>query len=150
MMESFIGFAPKGYCDWSNKEICNFNDYICTKNNQQIMSFLSGDLPKNYPLPENFPFVGYITSEGEIYKCEKCEHDKVIREIILKNYLQEYLNTDKEFFYSIPYHMWQEEYFAMKKLRWIKISAFANNPTQPILFRYYTLTPEQTKIVYPK
>lgn len=148
-MESIIGFAPKGYCDWRNQEIGNYNDYICSKSSPNYIGLFSGDIPQTSQLPINFPFVGYVTPDGKTYQCERCEHENIIREIVLKNHLEEYLNTNKEFFHQLPYGMYQEEYFAMKKLKWVKVSSFANNPTQPILFRYYILTPEQTKIIYP-
>lgn len=108
------------------------------------------DIPKQVELGEKFPFVGYVDMDGKIYKCNECEHESIIRQIVLKEYLTQYLNVPAMFYDRKPQGTFQEEYFAMKYLGFVKISAFKNTPTKRILFRYNDLTWKQSDIIYPR
>ena len=102
-------------------------------------------------------YVGYynkstnltFTKEGKIYECEACQHEYIIRWIVLDDYLDEYMATCAADYDTKPYGMLQEEYFVMKILGFVKVSSFENTPLEKVLFRYGDLTPEQSAIIYP-
>ena len=110
----------------------------------------SFDIPIQTELGEKFPWAGYITIEGKIYKCEPCAHENAIRRIIFQDYMDEYLNTPASFYDKKPKGMLQEEYFAMKYLGFVKVSSFEYAPTKRMLFRYKELTYKQIDIIYPR
>ena len=68
------------------------------------------------------------------YICEQCEHESIIRQIVLKEYLEEYLKVPASFYDHKPQGTFQEEYFAMKYLGFAKVSAFRDAPTKRIVF----------------
>lgn len=107
------------------------------------------DIPKQNELGEKFPWVGYIDMDGKKYICEQCEHESIIRQIVLKDYLEEYLKMPASFYDHKPQGTFQEEYFAMKYLGFAKVSAFRDATTKRILFFYNNLTWKQSKEIYP-
>lgn len=107
------------------------------------------DIPKQNELGEKFPWSGYIDMNGKIYKCNSCEHESIIRQIIFKEYLDEYLKVPASFYDHKPQGTFQEEYFAMKYLGFAKVSSFENAPTKKILFFYDKLTWKQSNEIYP-
>lgn len=107
------------------------------------------DIPKQNELGEKFPWVGYIDINGKKYTCDQCEHESIIRQIVLKEYLDEYLKVPASFYDHKPQGTLQEEYFAMKYLGFAKVSAFRNAPTKRILFFYDKLTWKQSNEIYP-
>ena len=106
------------------------------------------DIPKQNELGEKFPWVGYIDINGNIYSCKQCEHENIIRQIVIKEYLKEYLKVPASFYDHKPQGTFQEEYFAMKYLGFAKVSAFENAPTKRILFFYDKLTWKQSEKIY--
>ena len=106
------------------------------------------DIPKQNELGEKFPWVGYIDINGNIYSCKQCEHESIIRQIVIKEYLKEYLKVPASFYDHKPQGTFQEEYFAMKYLGFAKVSAFENAPTKRILFFYDKLTWKQSEQIY--
>ena len=111
-----------------------------------------GDIPKQSNIPTGSKLCGYIEIDGTYHKCESCEHEKNIRQIIWgDDYFRErYFNTPASFFDNMPRGMLQEEYFAMKDLGFVKISSFKDAPTKMIAFFYGTLTYKQTDLIYPR
>ena len=107
------------------------------------------DIPNQNELGEKFPWVGYIDMDGKVYACKQCEHEVIIRQIVLKEYLNEYLKVPASFYDHKPQGTFQEEYFAMKHLGFAKVSAFENTPTKRILFFYNNLTWKQSAQIYP-
>ena len=107
------------------------------------------DIPRQNELGEKFPWSGYIDMNGKIYKCNSCEHESIIRQIIFKEYLDEYLKVPASFYDHKPQGTFQEEYFAMKYLGFAKVSSFENAPTKKILFFYDKLTWKQSNEIYP-
>ena len=107
------------------------------------------DIPRQNELGEKFPWSGYIDMNGKIYKCNSCEHESIIRQIIFKEYLNEYLKVPASFYDHKPQGTFQEEYFAMKYLGFAKVSSFENAPTKKILFFYDKLTWKQSNEIYP-
>lgn len=120
--------------------------------NDAIKDFMksSSDSPTEAVLGETFPFTGYISREGKIYECESCQHESIIRWIVLEDYLDEYVGTKASDYDHQPRGMLQEEYFAMKILDFVKVSSFEGTPTKKVLFRYGPLTDKQNEIVYPR
>ena len=108
------------------------------------------DIPIQTELGEKFPFSGYIDIDGNKYICNSCEHNKIIRQIVLKDYLDLYLSVPASFYDHKPQGTFQEEYFAMKYLGFVKVSSFENAPTKKILFRYDKLTWKQSDVIYPR
>ena len=117
-------------------------------NRQQFI----GDIPKQCNIPTGSKLCGYIEIDGTYHKCNTCEHEKNIRQIIWNNdkFRDRYFNTPASFFDNMPRGMLQEEYFAMKVLGFAKISSFKNTPTKMIVFFYNTLTYKQTDMIYPR
>ena len=107
------------------------------------------DIPNQNELNPKFPWCGYIDINGKKYVCEHCEHESIIRQIVLNEYLEEYLSVPASFYDHKPQGTFQEEYFAMKYLGFAKVSAFRDNPTKPILFFYNKLTWKQSEEIYP-
>ena len=107
------------------------------------------DIPNQNELNSKFPWCGYIDINGKKYTCKHCEHESIIREIVLGEYLKEYLSVPASFYDHKPQGTFQEEYFAMKYLGFAKVSAFRDNPTKPILFFYDKLTWKQSREIYP-
>ncbi len=107
------------------------------------------DIPKQNELGEKFPWCGYIDINGKKYVCEQCEHESIIRQIVLNEYLKEYLSVPASFYDHKPQGTFQEEYFAMKYLGFAKVSAFRDAPTKRILFFYDKLTWKQSREIYP-
>ena len=107
------------------------------------------DIPKQNELGEKFPWCGYIDINGKKYVCEQCEHESIIRQIVLNEYLKEYLSVPASFYDHKPQGTFQEEYFAMKYLGFAKVSAFEDAPTKRILFFYDKLTWKQSAQIYP-
>lgn len=107
------------------------------------------DIPKQNELGEKFPWSGYIDMNGKIYKCKSCEHESIIRQIILTEYMEEYLKVPASFYDHKPQGTFQEEYFAMKHLGFAKVSSFKNAPTKKILFFYDKLSWKQSNEIYP-
>ena len=108
------------------------------------------DIPIQTELGENFPWSGYVDMDGQIYRCNSCEHEKIIRQIVLKDYLDKYLSVPASFYDHKPQGTFQEEYFAMKYLGFAKVSSFRDAPTKKILFRYDKLTWKQSDVIYPR
>lgn len=108
------------------------------------------DIPIQVELGEKFPFSGYVDINGKIYKCESCQHESIIRQIVLNDYIDEYLKVPATFYDHKPQGTFQEEYFAMKYLGFAKISSFENAPTKKILFRYNNLTWKQSDVIFPR
>jgi hypothetical protein len=108
------------------------------------------DIPIQTDLGEKFPWSGYVDMDGQIYRCESCEHEKIIRQIVLKDYLDQYLSVPASFYDHKPQGTFQEEYFAMKYLGFAKVSSFRDAPTKKILFRYDKLTWKQSDVIYPR
>ena len=108
------------------------------------------DIPIQTELEEKFPWSGYVDMDGQIYRCNSCEHEKIIRQIVLKDYLEQYLSVPASFYDHKPQGTFQEEYFAMKYLRFAKVSSFRDAPTKKILFRYDKLTWKQSDVIYPR
>ena len=108
------------------------------------------NIPNQNVLGEKFPWTGYIDINGKVYKCESCEHESIIRQIVLNEYLDEYLSVPASFYDHKPQGTFQEEYFAMKYLGFVKVSSFENAPTKKILFRYDKLTWKQSDVIYPR
>jgi len=107
------------------------------------------DIPKQNELGKKFPWCGYIDINGKKYVCGQCEHESIIRQIVLNEYLKEYLSVPASFYDHKPQGTFQEEYFAMKYLGFAKVSAFKDAPTNRILFFYDKLTWKQSKEIYP-
>lgn len=107
------------------------------------------DIPIQMELGEKFPFTGYVTIDGQIYKCNSCEHEQIIRKIIYTDFMDEYMKVPASFYDRKPQGMLQEEYFAMKYLGFVKVSSFENAPLKRILFRYDKLTYKQSNIIFP-
>lgn len=107
------------------------------------------DIPRQNELGEKFPWVGYIDIDGKVYSCNQCEHEGIIRQIVLKEYLNEYLKVPASFYDHKPQGTFQEEYFAMKYLGFAKVSAFEDAPTKRILFFYDKLNWKQSRVIYP-
>ena len=107
------------------------------------------DIPIQNELSDKFPWVGYIDMDGKKYVCDQCEHESIIRQIVLEEYLKEYLSVPASFYDHKPQGTFQEEYFAMKYLGFAKVSAFKDAPTKRILFRYGQLTWKQSREIYP-
>ena len=108
------------------------------------------DIPNQAPLNDNFPFSGYVDIDGKVYKCNSCEHEKIVRDIVYDNYFSMYRSTPASFYEKLPAGTLQEEYFLMKKLGFAKISSFESAPLKKILFTYNTLTWKQTDVIYPR
>lgn len=108
------------------------------------------DIPIQTELGEKFPWSGYVDMDGQIYRCNSCEHEKIIRQIVLKDYLDQYLSVPASFYDHKPQGTFQEEYFAMKYLGFAKVSSFRDAPTKKILFRYDKLTWKQSDVIYPR
>ena len=108
------------------------------------------DIPIQTELGEKFPWSGYVDMDGQIYRCNSCEHEKIIRQIVLKDYLEQYLSVPASFYDHKPQGTFQEEYFAMKYLGFAKVSSFRDAPTKKILFRYDKLTWKQSDVIYPR
>ena len=107
------------------------------------------DIPHQNELGTRFPWCGYIDIDGKKYICEQCEHESIIRQIVLKEYLEEYLKVPASFYDHKPQGTFQEEYFAMKYLGFAKVSAFRDAPTKRIVFFYDKLTWKQSREIYP-
>lgn len=107
------------------------------------------DIPNQNELGERFPWCGYIDMNGKKYICEQCEHESIIRQIVLNEYLKEYLSVPASFYDHKPQGTFQEEYFAMKYLGFAKVSSFRDAPTKRILFFYDKLTWKQSREIYP-
>ena len=110
------------------------------------------DLPIQVELGDKFPFAGFVGIDGTTYKCEPCEHEKLVRDMVynIPEHFKRYLNVPAMFYDRKPQGMLQEEYFLMKYLGFVKISSFANAPTKRILFRYENLTWKQSDVIYPR
>ena len=110
------------------------------------------DLPIQVELGDKFPFAGFVGIDGTTYKCEPCEHEKLVRDMVynIPEHFKRYLNVPAMFYDRKPQGMLQEEYFLMKYLGFVKISSFANAPTKRILFRYENLTWKQSDVIYPQ
>ena len=110
------------------------------------------DIPIQTELGEHFPFAGYVGIDGETIKCNSCEHESVVRNIVYDNpdYFKRYKELPASYFDRKPQGMLQEEYFLMKYLGFIKISSFEKAPTKRILFRYENLTWKQSDVIYPR
>lgn len=108
------------------------------------------DIPHQNELGEKFPWVGYVDIDGTIYKCKECEHETIIRNIVWDNFKEEYLKCPAHFYDHKPQGTFQEEYFAMKYLGFVKVSAFENAPTKRIVFFYDKLTWKQSNVIYPR
>ena len=123
-----------------------------TLNPSSVLRTSCGDIPKQNNIPTGSKLCGYIEIDGTYHKCESCEHEKNIRQIIWgDDYFRErYFNTPASFFDNMPRGMLQEEYFAMKDLGFVKISSFKDAPTKMIAFFYGTLTYKQTDLIYPR
>lgn len=110
------------------------------------------DLPIQTELGEKFPFTGFVGIDGNTFKCEPCEHEKLIRDMVynIPEHFKRYLNVPASFYDRKPQGMLQEEYFLMKYLGFVKISSFEKAPTKRILFRYENLTWKQSDVIYPR
>jgi len=110
------------------------------------------DIPIQTELGEKFPFAGFVGIDGTTYKCEPCEHEKLVRDMVynIPEHFKRYLNVPAMFYDRKPQGMLQEEYFLMKYLGFVKISSFEKTPTKRILFRYENLTWKQSDVIYPQ
>ena len=110
------------------------------------------DIPKQTNLNKKYHLCGYVEIDGTYHKCDSCQHEKIIREIIYNNedFRNRYFETPASFFDRIPKGMLQEEYFAMKCLGFVKISSFKDTPNDMIVFFYDNLTYKQSDIIYPR
>ena len=110
------------------------------------------DIPIQVELGEKFPFAGFVGIDGTTYKCEPCEHEKLVRDMVynIPEHFKRYLNVPAMFYDRKPQGMLQEEYFLMKYLGFVKISSFEKTPTKKILFRYENLTWKQSDVIYPQ
>ena len=110
------------------------------------------DIPTQVELGEKFPFTGFVGIDGTTFKCEPCEHEKLIRDMVynVPEHFKRYLNVPASFYDRKPQGMLQEEYFLMKYLGFVKISSFEKAPTKRILFRYENLTWKQSDVIYPQ
>jgi len=110
------------------------------------------DIPIQTELGEKFPFAGFVGIDGTTYKCEPCEHEKLVRDMVynIPEHFKRYLNVPAMFYDRKPQGMLQEEYFLMKYLGFVKISSFEKAPTKKILFRYENLTWKQSDVIYPQ
>ena len=110
------------------------------------------DIPIQVELGEKFPFAGFVGIDGTTFKCEPCEHEKLIRDMVynIPEHFKRYLNVPASFYDRKPQGMLQEEYFLMKYLGFVKISSFEKAPTKRILFRYENLTWKQSDVIYPR
>ena len=110
------------------------------------------DIPIQTELGEKFPFAGFVGIDGTTYKCEPCEHEKLVRDMVynIPEHFKRYLNVPAVFYDHKPQGMLQEEYFLMKYLGFVKVSSFKDAPTKKILFRYENLTWKQSDIIYPQ
>ena len=110
------------------------------------------DIPIQAELGEKFPFAGFVGIDGTTFKCEPCEHEKLIRDMVynVPEHFKRYLNVPASFYDRKPQGMLQEEYFLMKYLGFVKISSFEKAPTKRILFRYENLTWKQSDVIYPR
>ena len=110
------------------------------------------DIPIQVELGEKFSFAGFVGIDGTTYKCEPCEHEKLVRDMVynIPEHFKRYLNVPAMFYDRKPQGMLQEEYFLMKYLGFVKISSFEKAPTKRILFRYENLTWKQSDVIYPQ
>lgn len=110
------------------------------------------DIPIQTELGEKFPFAGFVGIDGTTFKCEPCEHEKLVRNMVynIPEHFKRYLNVPASFYDRKPQGMLQEEYFLMKYLGFVKISSFEKSPTKRILFRYENLTWKQSDVIYPR
>ena len=128
-------------------------DYYQSGRNAGIAEFKKEiwDLPIQVELGEKFPFAGFVGIDGTTYKCEPCEHEKLVRDMVynIPEHFKRYLNVPAMFYDRKPQGMLQEEYFLMKYLGFVKVSSFEKAPTKRILFRYENLTWKQSDIIFP-
>ena len=129
-------------------------DYYQSGRNAGIAEFKKEiwDLPIQVELGEKFPFAGFVGIDGTTYKCEPCEHEKLVRDMVynIPEHFKRYLNVPAMFYDRKPQGMLQEEYFLMKYLGFVKVSSFKDAPTKKILFRYENLTWKQSDVIYPQ
>ena len=69
----------------------------------------ANDSMEQNELGERFPWCGYIDINGKKYVCEQCEHESIIRQIVLNEYLKEYLSVPASFYDHKPQGTFQEE-----------------------------------------
>ena len=126
--------------------------FIGNTDNSTYNPIFVGDIPRQNNIPTGSKLCGYIEIDGTYHKCNSCEHEKNIRQIIWNNeyFRNRYFNTPASFFDNMPRGMLQEEYFAMKDLGFVKISSFKDAPTKMIAFSYNSLTYKQTDLIYPR
>jgi hypothetical protein len=124
---------PKNYKEWIKEKgipVCKY------------------DLPIEFKLDNHLIQTGYIDKNGKFYECNSCEHERIIQDIIHNEYEQEFSNIDKDFYNRKPIGMFDEEYFAMKYLKFVKISSFEETPLEKVLIRYDSLTTKQIEKIY--
>lgn len=106
------------------------------------------NIPKQIGVGKNPPFIGYISIDGKIYKCEKYQYDNLIRDIVFNNFINEYKKIPVGFYYEKPLNMLQEEYFAMKYLGFAKIDICELNMSKYSVYYYDELSKKQQDIIY--
>ena len=135
-------------CKWDEE------DYYQSGRSAGIAEFKKNlwDIPIQTELGDKFPFAGFVGIDGTIFKCEPCEHEKLVRDMVynIPEHFKRYLNVPASFYDKKPQGMLQEEYFLMKYLGFVKISSFENAPTKRVLFRYENLTWKQSDVIYPR
>jgi len=152
-LHRILNHQDKLYFNYKWTEDDYYDSGVNAGYNKAKTEFMSTqDIPIQVELGEKFPFTGYVTIEGECIKCNSCEHEKIVRDIIYDNkiYFEKYRNCEAKFFEKKPQGMLQEEYFLMKYLGFVKISSFKDAPLKKILFRYDNLTWKQLDIIYPR
>ena len=139
-------------CDWDavDREIARDNSIKIYELENKLKNLW--DIPIQMELGEKFPFTGFVGIDGTTYKCESCEHENLVRDMVynIPEHFKRYLNVPATFYDRKPQGMLQEEYFLMKYLGFVKISSFEKAPTKRILFRYENLTWKQSDIIYPQ
>lgn len=111
---------------------------------------ISDDIPLQIKLASKIDLCGYVSPDGEYYKCEHCEHENFVKTLICGNLYTDFINMHSHFYDSMPYGMLKEEYYLMKEKRFIKISSFREAVDEMYLLHYYPLTPEQIDLIYPR
>lgn len=108
------------------------------------------DIPEQVTLVSKIDLCGYISPEGEYFRCGHFEHEKFVQTLVVGDMYEDFISTDSCFYNSIPDGMLKEEYFLMKRSGFIKISSFKEAVDEMYLLHYYPLTAEQMDVVYPR
>ena len=104
------------------------------------------EIPRQSPLGKEFPFTGYVSRDGDIYKCGSCEHEGLVKFLMRDDPgFKAYTDYD-----LMPEGMLREDYYVMKVLGYVKISSFEATPLDKVLLRYGPLSSKQIDVCFPR